>query len=87
MRFTWVWCAVLCGGSGNLGGAVCGVDKGVKGGGYASLLPQVEHTLQPVEVIIVQHQQGLRIHPAASHSYFQGFRLSQHLKLGILGFK
>lgn len=58
---TWVRRWRLPGGRGfgDGGGAVSRVDKGVERSGDASLLPQIEHALQGVEVVIIQHQQRL----------------------------
>lgn len=62
---TCVWHVGLEGGFGDFGRAVGAVHKSVEGCGDAPLLPQIERHLRLVEIIIVQHQQRLRVHPAA----------------------
>ena len=46
------------------GWAVRAVQKGVEHGSNRALLAEGEWRLQPVEVVVVQHHQRLRIHPA-----------------------
>ncbi len=62
---TWVWHVRLGGGFGDLGRTVGTVHESVEGRGNAPLLPQIEQCLRRVEVIVVQHQQRLRVYPAA----------------------
>ena len=51
---------------GSLGCRAVGVeDEGVQRCCYRAVLPQGEHVLAFVEVLVVQHQQSLRMHPAA----------------------
>lgn len=69
-------CRLWCGQRfGDGGGAVSGVDQGVERGGDSPLLPQIEHALQLIEVIVIQYQQRLGVHPAANkHDECHGLR-------------
>ena len=59
--------AAVAGGLGGLGsGAVRVEDEGVEGGRDGAVLPQAEHVLARMEVLVVQHQQRLCMHPAPS---------------------
>ncbi len=40
------------------------IDEGVQHSGDGALLAQSEERLRAVEVVVVEHQQRLRIHPA-----------------------
>ena len=54
--------AAIAGGLGS--GAVRVEDEGVEGGRDGAVLPQAEHVLARMEVLVVQHQQRLCMHPA-----------------------